>query len=112
MSDPYRDNVITLSFDDASPGVCIGAADPYSVPLLREYVRLRSMDHGMDSVCYAVLQAADAMQEYRERNGLAKGPKPVPNRGIRHGGIAWSKKGTTAPEDPMAGHPSGPFSRE
>ena len=86
MSDPYRDNAVTLSFDDVSPGLSIGAADPYCVALLREYVRLRSMDKGIDEVCYDVMKQADAMQEYRERNGLAKGPKPAPNKGIRHGG--------------------------
>ena len=65
------------STDMEMPSALLLAEDPYAVPVLREYVRLRSMDHGMDSVCYDVLQAADAMQEYRERNGLAKGPKPA-----------------------------------
>lgn len=65
------------STDMEMPSALLLAEDPYSVQVLREYVRLRSMDKGMDSVCYDVLQAADAMQEYRERNGLAKGPKPA-----------------------------------
>lgn len=71
------EEILPLFKEKEMPSALIVAEDPYSVQVLREYVRLRSMDHGMDSVCYDVLQAADAMQEYRERNGLAKGPKPA-----------------------------------
>lgn len=89
MSDIYRDNAVALAFDDGAPGFAIGAADPYAIAVLREYVRLRSMDHGVDSVCYDVMKQADAMQEYRERTGLTKGPKPA-------GG--WSKRRGVASE--------------
>jgi len=73
------------SLDKEMPSALILGSDAYSVQVMREYVRLRSMDKGMDPVCYDVLQAADAMQEYRERNGLAKCPKPA--GGIKRRGV-------------------------